>query len=197
VSGNEVRTRAEFHAFFERHHGEMSRFAYLLTGDRDAAEDIAADAFVAAWRRWDRVRDVDVPVAYLRRTVANLATSRVRRLIRERRALGILRSDGDRADVPEVPAMMDVRAALAALPPRKRACVVMRLAFDVSEEETARTLGVSVGTVKSQTSKGVAELGRLLGDGERRVRTAERPRARARRGLEVEPRPRLRGGEAV
>lgn len=153
----------EFHVFFQRHHADMARFAFLLTGERDAAEDIAADAFVAVWRRWDHVRTADSPVAYLRRTVANLAITRLRRLIRERRGLGILGVTDDRADGPDVPAVLDVRTALAALPPRKRACVVMRFAFDLSEDETARTLGVSVGTVKSQTSKGLAELSRLLG----------------------------------
>ncbi len=162
---DEQHPRAEFHTFFQRHHSEMARFAYLLTGERDAAEDIAADAFVAVWRRWETVRNAELPVAYLRRTVANLAISRIRRLIRERRGLGIIGVSDDRSDGPDVPAVIDVRAALAALPARKRACVVMRFAFDLSEEETARTLGVSVGTVKSQTSRGLTELTRLLGPG--------------------------------
>ncbi|MGF7233964.1 MAG: SigE family RNA polymerase sigma factor [Frankia sp.] len=162
---DEQHSRVEFHAFFERYHAEMARFAYLLTGERDAAEDLAADAFVAVWRRWDTVRNADLPVAYLRRTIANLAITRIRRLIRERRGLGIVGVSEDRCYGPDVPAVIDVRAALSALPARKRACVVMRFAFDLSEEDTARTLGISVGTVKSQTSKGLAELTRLLGPG--------------------------------
>lgn len=59
--------------------------------------------------------------------------------------------------------MVDVQEALRRLPFRKRACVVLRHAFDLSEKDTALALGVSVGTVKSQTSKGMAELQRLLG----------------------------------
>jgi DNA-directed RNA polymerase specialized sigma24 family protein len=58
---------------------------------------------------------------------------------------------------------VDVRAALDRLPFRKRACVVLRHAFDLSEKDTALALGISVGAVKSQTSKGMAELERVLG----------------------------------
>lgn len=60
-------------------------------------------------------------------------------------------------------AVVDVQGALRRLPFRKRACVVLRHAFDLSERDTALVLGISVGTVKSQTSRGVAELQRLLG----------------------------------
>jgi len=62
-----------------------------------------------------------------------------------------------------VAAVVDVRAALDRLPFGKRACVVLRHAFDLSEKDTARALGISVGAVKSQTSKGLAELERVLG----------------------------------
>ncbi|MGH3391626.1 MAG: SigE family RNA polymerase sigma factor [Actinomadura sp.] len=154
---------AEFHRFFEQHHRELARLAYLLSGDVDAADDLAADAFVAAWRRWDRVRSTDQPIAYVRRIVINLASSRIRRLVRERARLTAAHAMArEWADAPDVPGMIDVRAALQRLPARKRACVVLRHAFDLSEQETARVLDISVGTVKSQTSKGVAELERLL-----------------------------------
>ncbi|WP_267893419.1 sigma factor-like helix-turn-helix DNA-binding protein, partial [Streptomyces kebangsaanensis] len=73
------------------------------------------------------------------------------------------------------------------LPFRKRVCVVLRHAFDLSEKDTAQALGVSVGTVKSQTSKGMAELQRLLGtrDAPHRVRAAvgAPPRSNAAEGL--------------
>ncbi|GAA2116062.1 SigE family RNA polymerase sigma factor [Actinomadura alba] len=153
----------EFHRFFERHHRELARLAYLLTGDPDAADDLAADALAAAWRRWDRVGSADQPLAYVRKIVVNLAGSRVRGLIRERKRLSVVRAMAqERIEAPDVPAAIDVRAALQRLPARKRACVVLRHAFDLSEQETARLLGISVGTVKSQTSKGVAELERVL-----------------------------------
>lgn len=154
---------AEFHAFFDAHHRDLSRLAFLLTGDADAADDLAADAFAAAWQQWGRVRKADQPLAYVRRIVVNLAASRIRTLVRERTRAGLLGAMfRDRSDDPDVPAVIDVRAALRRLPMRKRACVVLRYAFDLSEQETARVLGVSVGTVKSQTSRGVAELEKAL-----------------------------------
>lgn len=154
----------DFHDFFERHHAELSRLAFLLTGEADAADDLAADAMVALWHRWDRLRAADSPAAYARGVVANLARSRIRSAVRERRRVLLFWSHRpERTDGPDVAAVMDVRAALGRLPFRKRACVVLRYAFDLSEKDTAHVLGISVGTVKSQTSKGTAELQRLLG----------------------------------
>ncbi|MEV4944887.1 SigE family RNA polymerase sigma factor [Streptomyces sp. NPDC053755] len=154
----------EFHAFFERHYAELARLAHLLTGDREGADDLAADAMVALWHQWDRVRAADRPVAYARGVVANLVRSRIRGAVRERRRVALFwdrRSEWTRE--PDVPVVVDVQSALRALPFRKRACVVLRHAFDLSERDTALALGISVGTVKSQTSKGMAELQRLLG----------------------------------
>ncbi|MFF1375016.1 SigE family RNA polymerase sigma factor [Streptomyces sp. NPDC058308] len=154
----------EFHAFFERHYAELARLAHLLTGEADGADDLAADALLALWHRWERVRAADHPAAYARGVVANMARSRIRSAVRERRRVTLFWSGRDE-DVagPDIPAVVDVREALRALPFRKRACVVLRHAFDLSEKDTAQALGVSVGTVKSQTSKGMAELQRRLG----------------------------------
>ncbi|WP_067818256.1 SigE family RNA polymerase sigma factor [Actinomadura kijaniata] len=164
MSPEDEASRAEFHRFFERHHRELARLAYLMLGDPDAADDLAADALADAWHRWDRVRAADQPLAYVRRMVVNMCHSRVRTLVRDRGRFAALAARWrERADAPDVPAVVDVRSALQRLPERKRACVVLRLAFDLSEQETARVLGVSVGTVKSQTSRGVAELVRMLG----------------------------------
>lgn len=157
---------AEFHAFFERHHAELARLAYLLTGEADAADDLAADALLALWHRWDRVRAAEHPVAYARGVVANLARTRIRSAVRERRRVALFWSGRpDRTEDPDIPAVVDVQDALRELPFRKRACVVLRHAFDLSEKDTALALGISVGTVKSQTSKGMAELERRLGQG--------------------------------
>ncbi|WP_055585380.1 SigE family RNA polymerase sigma factor [Peterkaempfera griseoplana] len=156
----------EFHDFFERHHAELSRLAYLLTGDPDSADDLAADALVEVWRHWDRVRAAERPAAYARGVVTNLARNRIRSLTRERHRVGVVAALWrDRSDDPDVPAVVDVRTALDRLPFRKRACVVLRHAFDLSEQETARVLGISVGTVKSQTSRGAAQLEALLRPG--------------------------------
>lgn len=155
---------AEFHDFFERHHAELARLAHLLTGEKDVADDLAADALVALWQRWDRLRAAQHPVAYARGVVANLARQWTRSRVRERRRIALFWSlDAEHVDGPDVAVVQDVRAALTRLPFRKRACVVMRHALDLSEKDTAAALGISVGTVKSQTSKGMAELQRLLG----------------------------------
>jgi RNA polymerase sigma-70 factor (sigma-E family) len=154
-----------FDAFFEANHAGLSRLACLLTGEPHTADDLAADALLEVWRHWDRVNAADSPVAYARGVVANLARSRIRRVIRERRGLldiGLLRRDQPHERAADTAAVLDVREALHRLPYRRRACVVLRYGFDLSERETAHTLGISVGTVKSQTSRGAAQLAGLL-----------------------------------
>lgn len=136
----------------------------MLSGDRDAADDLAADALLAAWRQWDRVSAADSRLAYVRGIVVNLASSRVRRLVRERSRMILLRSDARMAVTrgPDTPAVLDLRDALARLPRGQRSCVVLRHGLGLSEVETAAALGISVGTVKSQTSKGAAALRRRI-----------------------------------
>lgn len=188
TSAHDDDSRAEFHRFFLQHHRELARLAYLMLGDPDSADDLAADALVAAWHRWDRVRGADQPLAYVRRMVVNMSGSRIRGLVRERNRFSLLSASAeDRTYGPDVAAVVDVRAALAKLPKRKRACVVLRLAFDLSEKETARILGVTVGTVKSQTSKAIAELEALLKTGhtdamERLISGAAMPGERSNEG---------------
>lgn len=158
-----VEREAMFERFVERHSRELGRLAYLMVGDRDAADDLTADALLVAWRQWDTVQAADHPVAYLRRVVLNLAASRVRRLVRERRRLVLFQSDAMAvADSTDSATVVDVRSALIALPAGRRACVVLRYAFDLSEQEVAGLLGVSVGTVKSQTAKGADQLRKIL-----------------------------------
>jgi len=153
----------EFEAFFERHHRDLGRLAYLVTGDQSAADDLRADVLLDVWRQWDRVREAESPLAYARRMTINQAASRVRRLTSERRRMRLFQVDA-LAPAPgqDGEASVDVRRALQALPERRRACVVLRYAMDLSEQEVAQILGISVGTVKSQTSKGAAALQRLL-----------------------------------
>jgi RNA polymerase sigma-70 factor (sigma-E family) len=155
----------EFLAFFQRYHAELSRFAYLMTGEPDVADDLAADALTEVWRHWDRVNAADSPIAYARGVLANLVRNWIRRIGRERRGLALLAAgwwDREPARQDEVPGTLDVREALRRLPYSRRACVVLRHGFGLSEREAAAVLNVSVGTVKSQTSRGAAQLARLL-----------------------------------
>ncbi|GAA1604751.1 SigE family RNA polymerase sigma factor [Actinoplanes couchii] len=150
-----------FRAYFERHHDSLSRLAYLMTGESAVADDLAADALTEVWRHWDRVNAADDPAAYGHGIVMNLARNWVRRRSRERMlSFGPLRRDRD----ADVPAVLDVRGALKRLPHRRRACVVLRYAFDLPEREVAEILGISVGAVKSATSRGARQLAGLLGD---------------------------------
>jgi RNA polymerase sigma-70 factor (sigma-E family) len=155
----------EFDDFFRSHYRELGRLAYTLTGNRDDADDVTGEALAAAWERWDTVRAADHPLAYARRIVVNLAADRVRRMIRERQRSSLL------APItrwihhgPDVGAAVDLQAAILALSPGRRECVVLRYVFDLSEREVAATLGISAGTVKSQTFKGLRQLRQILSD---------------------------------
>lgn len=155
--------RADFDAFFAAHYRDLARFAYLLTGEHAAADDVTAEALAEAWKSWDRVTGADRPLAYVRRIVANLAADRTAGLVRERRSWRLWSGGrSDRAETHDTDASVDLRRALLNIPARKRACVVLRYYYGLSEQETAATLGIAVGTVKSQSSRGLEELARLL-----------------------------------
>ena len=145
---------------YERHYAELVRLAFALTSDWDLAEELAQEAFARVWRSWGNIRDQQSAPAYLRTTVVNLARRSLRRRLQERRARP---APGDRrsADPGE---SVDLLRALARLPARKRACVVLRFYLDLSEADTAAALGVSVGTVKSQTAKALRRLQQLLAE---------------------------------
>ncbi|MFP4636530.1 MAG: SigE family RNA polymerase sigma factor [Nitriliruptoraceae bacterium] len=153
----------DFAAVFNQHHRSAVRLAYLLTSDADQAEDVVSEAFAKVYRRWRKggIRDVG---AYVRRAVANEANSRLRRRYLER-ARSQHRSGDDRGvrSVDDHAAESDeVWQALSRLPERQRIAVVLRYFEDLSEAEVADVLGVSVGTVKSQVSRGLSRLEELL-----------------------------------
>lgn len=170
------RERAEFDAFFRRHYRELGRLAYALTGDRTEADDVTGDALAAAWQHWARVQAADFPLAYVRKVVVNLAALRIRRAVRERRGVTVLGQMARWVDPgPDVGGALDLQSAVLLLPPGRRACVVLRHVLDLPADEVARTLGISAGTVKSQTSKGLAQLREIIsranaGEGERSAR---------------------------
>ncbi|HVL82636.1 MAG TPA: SigE family RNA polymerase sigma factor [Actinomycetota bacterium] len=146
---------------FNEEYGRVVRVAFLIVQDRHAAEELAQEAFVRVWRRWGAVRDPEAAAAFLRRTVVNLARSKIRRLVLERRVASEQRRSG--VSEPDAAPRLDALRALRALPVRQRACVVLRYYEDMTEAETAAALGISVGTVKSQTHKALKRLATLLG----------------------------------
>lgn len=157
--------RSSFATVFEAQHRRAVRLAYLLTSDRELAEDIVAEAFAKVFVPWQRgeVRDVE---GYLRRTVVNEANSKLRRRYLERRE-AVRRSGDDRGQLPAENHTVDrdqMWTALQQLPDRQRRAIVLRYYEDLSEAQAAALLGVSVGTVKSQVSRGLGRLERLLGE---------------------------------
>jgi RNA polymerase sigma factor (sigma-70 family) len=119
-------------------------------------------------------------LAYVRRILVNRTSGHFRRQAREVTMLGRLKflTAGDTHD-PDTAVVVDVRSALLRLPPRRRACLVLRHCFQLTEYEVAETLGVNVGTVKSQTSKAVAQFRQQLGDAASAVAEALQAEARA------------------
>ncbi|MDY7083573.1 MAG: SigE family RNA polymerase sigma factor [Actinomycetota bacterium] len=146
-----------FRAFVEQQWAPLVRLAYLLTGDRGYAEDLVQAALEKTHRKWVRVSRMEAPVAYVRRAMVNTATSwRRRRRVSE---VPLLTTDGPVADpYGSIEHRQQVVAALRTLPPRMRAVLVLRYFGDLSEAEIAETLGCSIGTVKSQASRGLDRL---------------------------------------
>jgi RNA polymerase sigma-70 factor (sigma-E family) len=149
---------------YDEHHGRLVRLAYLLLGDTGRAEDVVQDSFVAVYRRLDRLEGADLP-AYLRQTVVNRARSALRHLAVVRRheqesvAAPYPGADHDALATERRGQVVD---ALSRLPRRQREVVVLRYYLDLSEKDTARTLGISQGAVKSHASRGTARLRELL-----------------------------------
>jgi RNA polymerase sigma-70 factor (sigma-E family) len=129
--------------------------AFSLVGDWDLAEQLAQEAYLRLWRRWRWISDPQAAPMYLQRTVVNLSRETIRRKVIERRALRTRGAERAAAAGPDPAALVELRRAIAALPVRKRECVVLRFLLGLSEAETAELLGISVGTVKSQTHKGL------------------------------------------
>jgi RNA polymerase sigma-70 factor (sigma-E family) len=158
--------REEFEQFVAGCADGLLRTAYLVVWDLPTAEDLVQECLFRVARRWPRVRTMDYPVAYARRILFNLALDGARHRSRrnaelggyDRSALELAVDVGAARQLGLVESSPELTDALAALPPRQRAALVLRYLDDLSEAETARLLGCSVGTVKSTTSRALAHL---------------------------------------
>jgi RNA polymerase sigma-70 factor (sigma-E family) len=148
---------AAFEAFVAARSDDLLRVGYLLTADRGHAEDLLQTALLKAYGHWGRIVGTD-PYPYVRRVLVTSAASwRRRRPTQE--IVSLPAHDRLEPDQTDAFAERDaMAAALAALPPRMRAVLVLRYAEDLSEAATAAALGCSVNTVKSQTTRGLARL---------------------------------------
>jgi RNA polymerase sigma-70 factor (sigma-E family) len=154
-------------ALYQAHALGMIRLAHIMLGDRASAEDVVQEAFYGLYRRWSALADTGNAIAYVRSSVLNGCRSVLRRQSRTR----------DRADVqqaappPEISAeaaaitleeRQEVLRALRRLPARQREALVLRFYLDLSAEESAATMGIGPGSVRSAIHRGLASLGRML-----------------------------------
>ncbi|GAA1018044.1 RNA polymerase sigma24 factor [Acrocarpospora pleiomorpha] len=137
----------------------LRKVAYLLCGDWHHADDLVQTTITRLYVNWPRVRAAENMDGYVRTVLVNV-------YLAERRSpwgRWLPLFDGDEESPgADLDSVLDLRTALAALPPRQRATLVLRYYCDLTVQETARTLGCSQGNVKSQTARGIDHLRRLL-----------------------------------
>jgi RNA polymerase sigma factor (sigma-70 family) len=149
-----------FEEFFEAERRRLFRALCLMTGDAGEAEEIAQDAFLAVWERWDRVRAMERSTGYLYRTAMNGFRSRRRRVLR---AVRITRQPGSTSDPYEGADLRDaILRALATLGPRQRAAVVLTDYLGYASPEAALLLGIKATSVRSLAAEARAALKREL-----------------------------------
>jgi RNA polymerase sigma-70 factor (sigma-E family) len=155
VTGDSDSDADGFRDFVAARQASLLRSAWLLTGDRNQAEDLLQTALANVWRHWTRISRHGTPEAYVRKSMVNVHISWWRRRNLVDIAPGIPMAD---ALLEAVELRSELMAALRGLPPRQRAVIVLRYYEDLSEAETAAVLDCTVGTVKSQCHKGLAKL---------------------------------------
>lgn len=153
---------AEFGAYFAGRAESLRSTAFLLCGNWHQAEDLVQTAFVKMYVAWHRVCRHEALDAYLRRVLLRVFLDERRRSWRREHPTAVVPDTAAAGGEPEE--RLVLFQALSAVPPRQRAALVLRFWEDLSVEETARALGCSPGTVKSQTSKGLQALRRHLAD---------------------------------
>jgi RNA polymerase sigma-70 factor (sigma-E family) len=153
----------ELREFVSARGAALSRAAYLLTGDHQAADDLVQDTYVVLVRRWQKSGMVD-PEAYVRRILYSRFVDgwRRRRLVELPSAAPPDSTGGDEAGAATD--RLTLEAALRLLTPRQRAVVVLRFYEDLTEVQAADALGVTTSTVKSQTRVALQRLRELVPD---------------------------------
>jgi RNA polymerase sigma-70 factor (sigma-E family) len=155
---------AEFEAYFRARRDAVRRTAYLLCGDWHRADDHAQAAFVALHRHWRRIRDRDALDGWMRRTLVRSVVDESRRPWRRERFTDVVEGGSVASATDGVATRHVLVDGLRSVPPRQRAVLVLRYLEGLDVAGTAAALGCSEGTVKSQTSHGLAALRAVLGD---------------------------------
>lgn len=155
---------ARFAEYYSARGASMRATAYLLCGDWHLAEDLVQTAFTRLYLAWRRVTRHDVLDAYVRQTVVRAFLDERRRPWRRERATADTAINDAAVPPDSTEDRLILLRALARVPPRQRAVLVLRFWEDLSVEETAEVLGCSTGTVKSQSARGLQTLRGLLED---------------------------------
>lgn len=153
----------EFRGFFMAEAGRLQGIALLMTGDKHRAEELAQDALLRAYRAWPRIRHRD-PGPYVRTALINLCRNEYRRRLMER-----VHRPSPAEELPSDDARVDealrLAAALRALPPIRKAVIVLRYYEDLPEAEIAQILDRPLNTVKSDIRRSLETLRPLLTEG--------------------------------
>jgi RNA polymerase sigma-70 factor (sigma-E family) len=144
----------------------LIRLAYIMLGDRPAAEDVVQDAFCGLYRNWDRLADHNRALAYVRSSVLNGCRSALRRRAVGRR-LAAYQPPAASAEAAALgrEERREVMRAVRRLPDRQREALVLRFYLDLPEAEIARIMGLRPGSVRSTTHRALKALGLSLGEG--------------------------------
>jgi RNA polymerase sigma-70 factor (sigma-E family) len=140
----------------------LIRLAYLMLGDRAAAEDVVQDAFCGLYRHWDRLADPSGALPYVRTSVLNGCRTALRRRARGQITVYQPPSGSAEAAVLSREEREQVMRAVRRLPDRQREALVLRFYLDLPEPEIARLMGIRPGTVRSATHRALKALGHLL-----------------------------------
>ena len=151
---------------YEAHAPGLIRLAVVMLGDRAAAEDVVQEAFCGLYRRWGQLADPDKALSYARTSTLNGCRSELRQRIRAQRHRGPAPGPADVASAEQDALLgeehQQVLIALRRLPDRQREALVLRFYLDQTQLEIAAAMGISPGTVKSTTSRGLAARGRRI-----------------------------------
>ncbi len=151
---------------YTEHYRSLVRLAATLLDDPSVSEEVVQDAYVKMYRAWNRIREPEAAIGYLRTTVLNLARSRMRRRLVARKHAPKPMPDAPSAESGAMESIEHDRvlAVLHALPARQKEVLVLRYYNDLSEAQIADTLGISKGSVKTHASRGMSTLRAQLGD---------------------------------
>jgi RNA polymerase sigma-70 factor (sigma-E family) len=153
----------EFEEFTISSQRALFRYAYLLVGDRGLAEDLLQESLTKTYVRWSKLRDSANAEAYTRKVMTNTAISWFRRKSWRERPHDDLPAGVPAPPADDTAARLWLWAEVRKLPPQQRAVLVLRYYEDLSQAETARILGCTEGTVKSQSSRALKKLRAGLG----------------------------------